>query len=450
MNSEKGFTLIELLAVIVILALIALVSTPIILNLIDNVRIEAVKSNAYGIADAAEYQFIQKSLTGGLHYDLTFTYKDGLLATDESEITLEYKGERPKEGIIIANQGGMVSLAIHNGKHCATKGYDDLEVSVEVKSEEACLLPLKTIIKEIAESNANQLLQAMATKKAGDPDFDLTTIDETNVTTILRVPLLNYKSLKVSMENNEPYIVLNGQNNWNDLVISGTKNNLLVHEGLVLWLDAGNLDSYAGTGNTWYDLSENGNNATINGNSNNPIWNSNGYWNFPATAIGLNGGMIIPNSTSLSSVGVATVELVFTLESKTLVSGDTIWMNILSKGSTQTPGVSTNPSTGNKYLHIEKPDLFNSASNLLTDYTGNQWYYITAVLSSTSYGYINGLQVSSSPGGMTANNFPIYIGYDSDNEMFKGKLAMVRMYNRALSSEEIQQNFNVLRGDFGI
>ncbi len=35
---KKGFTLIELLAVIIILAIIALIATPIILNVIDDAR----------------------------------------------------------------------------------------------------------------------------------------------------------------------------------------------------------------------------------------------------------------------------------------------------------------------------------------------------------------------------------------------------------------------------
>jgi hypothetical protein len=33
---------------------------------------------------------------------------------------------------------------------------------------------------------------------------------------------------------------------------------------------------------------------------------------------------------------------------------------------------------------------------------------------------------------------------------FNGKVPMVRVYNRALTASEIQQNFNALRGRFGI
>ena len=44
---NKGFTLVELLAVIVILALIALIATPIILNVINDAKKQAAKDSAY-------------------------------------------------------------------------------------------------------------------------------------------------------------------------------------------------------------------------------------------------------------------------------------------------------------------------------------------------------------------------------------------------------------------
>lgn len=228
----------------------------------------------------------------------------------------------------------------------------------------------------------------------------------------------------------------------------------IITNGLILHLDAANTSSYSGTGDTWFDISGNNNNATKNGNVNNPTWNSSGFWNFPATATGLNGGFIINNSASLSAAGTMTVELWFTLQTKSIVSGDSAWMAIFSKGSTrsnQTPGISINQSTSsNRYLHIERPTAFNSSVNTFTDYTGNRWYYVTAVLSSTSFGYLNGQQVSTVSGGIVANSNPIYLGLDSVEEMFCGKMAIVRVYNRALSVSEILQNFDAVRTRFGL
>lgn len=230
----------------------------------------------------------------------------------------------------------------------------------------------------------------------------------------------------------------------------------IVTDGLVLALDAANPTSYPGSGNTWFDMSGNSNNAILNGNAANPVWNSQGYFNFLATATGLNGGMIINNSATLEAIGTsATVELVFTLETKTIISGDSAWMAIFSRGSTrtnQTPAISINQTNDGtfRYLHIERPSAFNSAANLFTDYTGNQWYHVTAVLGSTSFGYLNAQQVSTSAGGITTNTYPIYLGLDSSFEMFKGKLSIVRMYNRSLPVSEIQQNYNATKARFGL
>jgi type IV pilus assembly protein PilA len=61
---KKGFTLIELLAVIVILAVIALIATPIILGIIDDTKKSAFKDSAYGISQAAKNAFVEIMYAG--------------------------------------------------------------------------------------------------------------------------------------------------------------------------------------------------------------------------------------------------------------------------------------------------------------------------------------------------------------------------------------------------
>ena len=51
---KKGFTLIELLAIIVILAVIALIATPVMLNVIENARKEAYKDSSLNVFKAIE------------------------------------------------------------------------------------------------------------------------------------------------------------------------------------------------------------------------------------------------------------------------------------------------------------------------------------------------------------------------------------------------------------
>ena len=60
--NKKAFTLIELLAVIVILAIIALIATPIILGIINSTREEARKRSAEAVSHAVETAYIQTAM----------------------------------------------------------------------------------------------------------------------------------------------------------------------------------------------------------------------------------------------------------------------------------------------------------------------------------------------------------------------------------------------------
>ena len=55
MKNKKGFTLIELLAVIVILAVIALIATPVVMNSIEEARKGSAKNAGFGVVKAIEH-----------------------------------------------------------------------------------------------------------------------------------------------------------------------------------------------------------------------------------------------------------------------------------------------------------------------------------------------------------------------------------------------------------
>ena len=62
---KKGFTLIELLAVIVILAVIALIATPIVLSIIEETKGSAVLRSAEHYLSIVELSIAKKNLTAG-------------------------------------------------------------------------------------------------------------------------------------------------------------------------------------------------------------------------------------------------------------------------------------------------------------------------------------------------------------------------------------------------
>lgn len=95
-----------------------------------------------------------------------------------------------------------------------------------------------------------------------------------------------------------------------------------------------------------------------------------------------------------------------------------------------------------------------------TTLSSNTWYFLTMVWNGTANtwtGYINDVQefsVSKS-GSMNAaySNFYGYVGYTpqgGEQSNFFGQIPVALYYNRALSAEEVRQNFNALRGRYGI
>ncbi len=64
MNSrKKGFTLVELLAVIVILGIIFAIALPNVLTIIENMRLDALRSSAAMMIKAAEEHVLQNNIT---------------------------------------------------------------------------------------------------------------------------------------------------------------------------------------------------------------------------------------------------------------------------------------------------------------------------------------------------------------------------------------------------
>lgn len=71
MKSKKGFTLIELLAVIVILAIIALIATPIVLGIIEDARNNAKKRSAELVIQSVELAYSTAFMADGSAPTLT-------------------------------------------------------------------------------------------------------------------------------------------------------------------------------------------------------------------------------------------------------------------------------------------------------------------------------------------------------------------------------------------
>lgn len=118
---NKGFTLIELLAVIVILAIIALIATPMILGVIDTAKKGSAESAALGYIDAVEKTIMlsQFKTTGAITIPAENTVltvgADGKLSgTGVTAFEVELKGEAPKQGstVTVKKSGEVTAISL--------------------------------------------------------------------------------------------------------------------------------------------------------------------------------------------------------------------------------------------------------------------------------------------------------------------------------------------------
>ena len=109
---KKGFTLIELLAVIVILAVIALISMPLVLNIIDKIKFEAANESANSYVRAVETSIVTDMLNSNYDYDLEKTFKitntGKTIKNNDKELGINIKGIYPTDGYVVIKDGIVI------------------------------------------------------------------------------------------------------------------------------------------------------------------------------------------------------------------------------------------------------------------------------------------------------------------------------------------------------
>ena len=149
---KKGFTLIELLAVIVILAVIALIATPLIMNVINDARKNSFKDSAYGITKAVELRVAKETM--GEHPSPRYK-------VDVTSKAIDYSGDRPTEGWALVEEDGTIALYMCNSSYCAYKESTDKEITVTTDKEE--MNQVKTKMNQVKEEAVTELTEESGT-----------------------------------------------------------------------------------------------------------------------------------------------------------------------------------------------------------------------------------------------------------------------------------------------
>ena len=218
-----------------------------------------------------------------------------------------------------------------------------------------------------------------------------------------------------------------------------------ITNGLVLCLDAGNPKSYPGSGNTWTDLSGNGNHGTL---TNGPTYSSGNGGSIVFD--GVNDYVGVNNSTSINPTIGITVASFF---------------NVTSFGSNYAPIVFKQNNYASSYEQysiylgnteigfvVTGVDRNQKIVKSIADYR-NQTIYVVGTCDTNTDElklYVNGtlIQTVSFTSTFDISSTPINIGgtgvlnYSTDfNGWTNGKIYSTQIYNRALTATEIQQNY---------
>ena len=215
---------------------------------------------------------------------------------------------------------------------------------------------------------------------------------------------------------------------------------LFVKDGLVLWLDAGNVDSYPGSGTTWTDLSGNGNNGTL---TNGPTYSSD-----DGGSIVFDGSNDIVNTSYVSSNSF-TWSVWF--KTDVVSSG---YRNIISIPNSNYILLLLDASTPN--LGFWTSDGLSGQSLSTPTISVDTWYNAVFVREGNSItggykSYLNGvLYGNANTGTWSTSDTLSFGGRVNDSQYLNGNIAQVAIYNRALTAAEVLQNFNHLKDRFGI
>jgi hypothetical protein len=222
----------------------------------------------------------------------------------------------------------------------------------------------------------------------------------------------------------------------------------IITNGLFVMLDAGNVKSYPGTGLTWTDITRNAYDGTLQGIT--TFSSSNlGSFSFNGTTDYISLDMNVPLGTAFTigawvrpATGIGAT------------AGSSIIYGPQANGADNYFAVTSGNRTQVHFTRIA--DVDNVFIQGVLPVNLNSWNYLAMTLGiSTVVTYVNGafdigITTNFEIGSWTSVTNSIGRRSNIAQRYWVGNISNVHMYNRVLSQAEIQQNFNALRGRYGI
>jgi hypothetical protein len=229
----------------------------------------------------------------------------------------------------------------------------------------------------------------------------------------------------------------------------------IVTNGLVMYLDAGNNRSYAGSGTTWSDLSRNNNSGSL---LNGPTFNT-------ANA----GSIVFDGSNDYTSTAFSFSSRPFSINCWLYFNSLAGWQTFVGQDSNLAESAAIYFQKTHNTLFIA-PTL-NNVFGLVLNFTDNTgircddpvvvttgvWYNYCVSVSTTDinlykYGALVAATGSNKTMATTVGKALVGVSYWQHNlaDYCNARISHVSIYNRALTAAEIRQNYHATKGRFGL
>lgn len=118
--NKNGFTLIEILAVITILSVIALITTPIIFDVVEDSRMNTFTRSVEEMRNVIDMDYNEYARSGEVEYKYENNKLICVKCDKGADLELDFTGEiDDAEGVFI-NVDGKISLEVENDRYKAT------------------------------------------------------------------------------------------------------------------------------------------------------------------------------------------------------------------------------------------------------------------------------------------------------------------------------------------
>lgn len=307
---------------------------------------------------------------------------------------------------------------------------------------------LNETAKKAFEADAKLIIKTTQYKLLENSAFDISNINENTLFSLLNLSEKNYDFLSLKYNsNNKIFISIIGDNNWTGLTANGTFDNIIIENainieqnGLIVHYDSENVSSYSGTGTNLYSLTGSNNGTLIGGATFDYSTKSFSFMNQSSN-------ITLPTMTVVDSPNISVFAFLK-----------------VNSGSGGYPfGVWGHGNASNQNSHFEitnntwrvRLGLFDGNYGTLQN-IGN-WQYVGFSYNGAKLDfYVNGVKINTANGvsGSIFGSGGTYghsIGNSHGNlRALNGNISNVQIYNNALSEAEVLQNYNSLKGRFGL